>query len=133
MKFIGTHMTPDKAAAFSKKNQQRVLSFFDEHGCPKKIRIYHKGDVADCWTILFTGSYRKNPRDRFLYLGVSNDPYHPQGIGTHGESETIIDRPAYSHLGKPSKYRDLPEPVQKFVMENYLAVWGFTNEDNDIQ
>jgi hypothetical protein len=125
-------MSPAGAATFSKKNQQRLHSFFDQ-GCPKKVRIYFQTGTADCWTIVFTGSYRKGPRDSFLFLGASDNPYHPQGIGTHGESDSMIDRPAYSHLGKPRKYRDLPEPVQKFVMENYLAIWGFTNADNEIQ
>ena len=27
-------------------------------------------------------------------------PFHPQGIGQHGESNEPIDQPSYKHLGK---------------------------------
>jgi hypothetical protein len=54
---------------------------------------------------------------------MSGAPFHPQGFGQHGESETIIDRPTYGHLGKKITFADLPEDCQKLVISDYRYYW----------
>ena len=112
----------------SKSNQKRLPSFYDEEGRPKKIRIYYQEGVADCWTIVFTGNYRKNPRDEYLYLGASDNPYHPQGIGQHGSSSHPLDRPKYSHLGKKRTFDQMPDRLKDWVREEYAELWGFIDD-----
>ncbi len=91
---------------------------------PKYIRCYdNEGKSADRYTIVFT---RLNARGYkgCLYLGCNREPFHPQGIGMHGESPTSIDRPKYSHLGKRIKFDDLPAEVQKCVLLSYKDIWA---------
>lgn len=112
----------------SKSNQKRLPSFYDEEGRPKKIRIYYQEGMADCWTIVFTGKYRKDPRDEYLYLGASDNPYHPQGIGQHGSSSHPLDRPTYSHLGKKRTFDQMPDRLKDWVREEYAELWGFIDD-----
>jgi hypothetical protein len=53
---------------------------------------------------------------------MSGAPYHPQGFGQHGESNKIIDRPKYAHLGKPIKFLDMPLDCQHLVMDDYITM-----------
>lgn len=94
------------------------------NGIPRYIRCYDNGDVtADRFTIVFTGRYRKSRNDDFIYLGCSSDPFHPQGIGQHGFCKSLIDRPAYKHLGKPVTFESLPDQVKKAVIASYEDLW----------
>ena len=94
---------------------------------PKWVRIYDNGDkTVDRYTVVMTGNYRKSdpPFKEYLYLGMSSNPYHPQGYGQYGASQDgPIDRPAYSHIGKRIKFADLPEPCQDWVMQEYIYLW----------
>lgn len=98
-------------------------------GVPKYVRCYDNGGkTADRYTVVFTGRYRKTPRDEFLYLGMNAHPFHPQGIGQHGSSREQIDRPSYGHLGKKIKFTDLPEDCQKAVLNDYRDIWNLKKE-----
>lgn len=55
---------------------------------------------------------------------MSSQPFHPQGFGQHGESDSPIDRPTYGHLGKKIKFDDLPEDCQKLVLSDYVYLWN---------
>ena len=99
---------------------------------PRYIRCYDNGgESADRYTVVFTGRYRRyktieDERTRpryYVYLGMSANPFHPQGIGQHGESNYLIDRPGYSHLGKKISFTDLPVDCQKAVVSDYLEMW----------
>lgn len=80
----------------------------------KYIRVYDNcGKTFDRYTIVFT----KKINDEFVYLGMSENPFHPQGFGQHGSSKTIIDRPTWKHLGKRIKFEQLPEDCQKLVKQ----------------
>ena len=88
---------------------------------PKWIRCYdNEGKTADRYTVVFT-------RGKYTYLGMNAHPFHPQGIGQHGEwrkGENAIDRPTYGHLGKKISFDQLPEECQKCVWQTYKALWG---------
>ena len=88
---------------------------------PKYIRCYDNGGATfDRYTVVFT-------RGKRCYLGMSENPFHPQGFGQHGEwrkGENSIDYPIYSHLGKKIKFVDLPKDCQKAVKQTYNELWG---------
>ena len=92
------------------------------NGIPKYVRCYDNGGKSfDRYTIVFTGNFKG--RDCCLYLSASENPFHPQGFGQHGDSNTIIDKPTYSHLGKKVKFKDLPKNAQTFVINDYKSIW----------
>ncbi|MFP8488793.1 hypothetical protein ACKGJO_06795 [Gracilimonas sp. Q87] len=94
-------------------------------GKPKWIRCYDNGGKSfDRYTVVFTGRYRKSPYDDFIHLGLSKDPFHPQGFGQHGFSDEQIDRPKYAHLGSPIEFEDLPTKCQTAVINTYVDVWN---------
>lgn len=102
----------------------RYQRFF-KNDIPKYIRCYDKPDVGDRFTVVFTGHYKG--RNGCDYLGMSERPFHPQGIGQHGWSESIIDKPQYSHLGKKITFNDLPEDCKKLVLSTYKDIWEINN------
>ncbi len=98
------------------------------NGTPRYVRCYDDGGTNggtnyDRFTIVFTGNF-KGRNGRCNYIGCSENPFHPQGVGQHGESETSIDTPAYSHLGKKVKFETLPEKVKELVLSDYMEYWG---------
>lgn len=102
--------------------QQRQESLLP-NGIPRYIRVYDNPEVGDRYTVVFTGNYRKVDRE-FHYLGMSAHPFHPQGIGQHGETNgQPCDRPSYGHLGKKISWQDLPEDCQKCALSTYRDIW----------
>jgi hypothetical protein len=94
-------------------------------GIPRYIRCYdNQGETADRYTVVFTGHYRKSQRDDFVYVGMNAYPFDPQGIGQHGFSDSLIDRPTYSHLGKKITFQDLPKDCKKAVLLDYKGIWN---------
>lgn len=95
------------------------------NGTPKYVRCYDNGGKTfDRYTVVFTGNYTHKTNRSYLYLGMSTNPFHPQGFGQHGESNSQIDKPAYSHLGKKIKFEDLPKDCKECVTETYSDLWG---------
>ena len=93
-------------------------------GVPRYIRCYDNGgETWDRYTVVFTGRYRQKTNGEFWYVGMSSNPFHPQGFGQHGGSPTQIDWPTYGHLGKKIKFENLPENCQKLVKSDYLDLW----------
>ena len=89
---------------------------------PRWIRCYDNGgESADRYTVVFTSR-----RGKGLYLGMNHEPFHPQGIGMHGESNNghPIDRPTSGHLGKRIAFGRLPADCQKLVRSDYAAIWA---------
>jgi len=104
---------------------------------PKYIRCYDNGGrSADRFIVCFTGKYRKGrgwERTQFEHVAMSSNPFHPQGVGQHGQSETQIDvnqwgfAPTFgrkNHLGKRIRFNDLPADCQKLVLQDYREIWG---------
>jgi hypothetical protein len=107
------------------KEKRRYPSFF-ENDAPKKIRCYDNGgESADRYTIIFSGNYRKNTDGVFWYIGCSENPFSPIGVGSVGESNTQIDTPSYGHLGKKVKYDTLPINVKSYIISVYCDIWVF--------
>lgn len=101
-------------------------------GVPRYVRCYdNQGESADRYTVVFTGRIPGYTRGWVPYLGMSASPFHPQGVGMHGEydkysnpGQTNIDTPKYSHLGKKITFKDLPADCQTLVLQDYKDYWG---------
>lgn len=101
-------------------------------GIPRYIRVYDNGGLThDRYTAVFTGRYRmpkgsivQRTGGDYLYLGMSANPFHPQGFGQHGTSRKPIDRPGYKHLGRKVSWDQLPSDVQKCILCSYNDLWG---------
>jgi hypothetical protein len=107
----------------SEKKQQERINALMPSGIPRYIRCYdNNGESADRYTIVYTGNYKRISVCEFV--GCSEDPFHPLGVGLHGESDQRIDYPSYSHLGKKVKFEDLPSKVQQLVISNYKENWN---------
>lgn len=102
------------------------------NGVPKYIRAYDNGgESADRYTVVYTGKYRG--KGNFQYVGMSANPFHPQGVGMHGEHWQQIDTnksgfaPAMGrkcHLGKRIPFVELPPDCQKLVLRDYREIWN---------
>lgn len=101
------------------------------NGEPKYVRCYDNGGTsADRYTVVYTGRYRG--KGWFQHVGMSANPFHPQGVGMHGEHSQQIDvnksgfAPAIgrkNHLGKRITFAELPPDCQKLVLVDYRAIW----------
>ena len=102
------------------KNRRREQ--FMPNGIPRKIRCYDNGGKTyDQYTVVYTGNYQG--RNGCDYVGMSENPFHPQGFGQHGWDSNVIDYPKYSHLGKKIRFEDLPENCQLLVVDDYKEIW----------
>ena len=112
----------------SKKQAVRYENLLPD-GKPRYVRIYdNQGDTNDRYTVVFTGRYRRDPYDDYIYLGMNGGPFHPQGFCQHGGSPTRIDYPTYRHLGKKIQFTDLSKDCQTATIDSYLCIWGFTDQ-----
>lgn len=114
-----------------------------QNGQPKWVRVYdNEGESADRYTVCFTGRYRTPlPPDQhayygrytwYQYLGMSANPFNPQGIGMHAENRKQIDvnksgfAPAIGrrcHLGKRIPFDELPFDCQRLAWRDYSMLW----------
>jgi hypothetical protein len=79
-------------------------------------RIYDAGDkFVDHYTIAFKGYYLPGYGMIYPYLSSSDAPYHPGGVGLHGESRTFMKG---RHLGKRVRFEELPAQVREFITDN---------------
>lgn len=93
----------------------RIPNTIQARGKRLVCRIYDLGDKTfDRYTIAFKG-YSVQKRMFWPYLGASDNPLHPQGLGHHGESQLPLKG---RHLGKRVRFETLPLPVQKFILQN---------------
>lgn len=101
-------------------------------GMPRYVHCYDNGGESfDRYTIVFTGRYRHKTGGEFWYLGASEHPFHPQGLGQLGTSPKQIDDPIYSHLGKKVTFQSLPEDVQMFILQEYKYLWDLPGARKD--
>ncbi len=113
------------------KKQTQRLEALKPSGVPRYVRCYDNGgETADRYTVVFTGRYTHKTGRQHLYIGMSSNPFHPQGVGQHGESSTQIDYPSYKHLGKKIKFQDLPEKCQECVLQTYDDLWDLESVTN---
>ena len=96
-------------------------------GIPRYIRCYDNGgETFDRYTVVYTGRYLHKTNGSSWYVGMSNNPFSPQGFGQHGETNNRqpVDKPSYKHLGKKIKFVDLPEDCQRLVIDDYTDLWN---------
>jgi hypothetical protein len=88
---------------------------------PLHVRCYDNGgETFDRFTVVYTEPESMNGRTYFTYVGMSSEPFHPQGFGQHGDSnDRPIDRPTWKHLGKRIDFFDLPPDCQRLVLRDY--------------
>ena len=109
------------------------------NGLPRYVHCYDNGGTdkpggsVDRYTVVFTGNYRKKTDGESLYLGMSGEPFHPQGFGQHGSHDRRIDLPVPRHLGKRIGFLDLPEDCQILVLSDYLDLWDLVPADGMAQ
>jgi hypothetical protein len=119
-----------------KRHMERYLRLCPGN-IPKYVRVYDDGKDGDRYTVVFTGNWPGKTPGWFPYLGMSCRPFHPQGIGQHGESEgRPIDvrgnswgGPAIGrrcHLGVRIKFEVLPPDCQALVLSDYHNYWRLT-------
>lgn len=88
--------------------------------CPKGVlAIYDDSRTFDRYTVFFTEpAYGTTYADMVLsYIGMSENPFHPQGFGQNGEL-TAHDtaRFRYENSKRAAKWSSLPEAVKKCVL-----------------
>lgn len=97
------------------------------NGIPRYIRVFDNGGKTfDRYTVIFTKKSITDKESRkfygqlFMYVGMSSNPFHPQGFGQNGE---LSDPKGGKHLGKKIKFTDLPTDCQKLVISDYKELW----------
>jgi hypothetical protein len=110
-------------------------------GIPRYVRVYDNGGrTLDRYTVVYTGRYRHKTQGATWVCHMSDDPYHPQGVGLHhewmpndswvhedGKVQHSPDRPRHGHLGACIPFDKLPEPCQRLVREDYTHLWELTD------
>lgn len=123
----------ERTKDISKPRLEKRWARLMPNNLPKWVRCYDNGGPdkeegsIDRYTVVFTGNYSGRARN-CMYLSMSGAPFHPQGVGQHGEHDRPIDRPAYGHLGKKIHFTDLPEDCQVLVLRDYFGLWDFTED-----
>ena len=95
----------------------RIKNTIMVRGKRKVCRIFDMGadGVFDRYTIAFKGYRVQGYGMIYPYLASSDNPFHPQGFGQHGESKEFLTG---KHLGKRVRFDSLPDDVQRFILDN---------------
>lgn len=83
----------------------RVKAIYDNGGC-----------TIDRYTVFFEYSKVSLAHEEFPYVGMDEQPIHPQGFCQHGEARMG------KHMGKRIRIEDLPEPCQIVVAMEILQL-----------
>lgn len=93
---------------------------------PKWIRCFDNGGkTADKYTVVFTHAHSFGMRGYTVGIGMSANPFHPQGVGMHFEYPNHVYNGRSG--GKRITYQDLPEDCQRLVMSDYMDCWGLND------
>lgn len=108
---------------------------FMPKGLPRWIRIYDNGgETVDRYTVLFVGRYEGNTQ----YVVMSPNPFHPQGVGLHGEMERPSDTNTFGYaphygrkcyLGTRIKFEQLPDDCKRLVLDDYIELWALPKKE----
>jgi hypothetical protein len=108
------------------------MSTADQTPAPASITALPRGFVLtdnggrthDRYTLLCTRPEEHWGRKYYTYLGMSANPYSPQGFGQHGElSEADVlghKQTRYRQLGKRITLADLPEEARR-AAESFVS------------
>lgn len=92
-----------------KNGKRYVCKIWDNAGTDK--------ETLDRFSVFFRAKRDSRGRLYYPYIESSCHPFAPQGFGQHGETECE----GGPHLGKRVAFEDVPEDVQKFIMQNLGA------------
>lgn len=114
---------------------------FITENADKLARCYDNGGTEaggsfDQYTVCYTNNFRRYRKDRrtqqLMYVGMSTYPFHPQGFGQHGWSDSMIDVAQNSwgpvsvgrksHLGTRILFKDLPKDCKQLVVSDLLSL-----------
>jgi hypothetical protein len=100
----------------------RKDKFYNADGSPKNIRVYDRPQFTDRYTVIYTRMNTIDPifKGRVIGLGMSEHPFHPQGVGQHFDMDAAVT--AKTH-GKKISFFDLPPDCQKAVIQDYNEYW----------
>ena len=115
------------------KKQDRVNRLMPG-GIPRWVRCYDNGgETCDRYTVVFTGKYKKGRDREFMYLGMSEKPFHPQGFGQRGETRwkpCDVNEAGFApaigrsnHLGKRIQFDELPHDCKVATISDYRQLW----------
>ena len=92
------------------------------NGIPKHIRIFgNGGKTFDRYTVVYTHADKFGLKGYTVGVGMSENPFHPQGFGQHFEyKKSEYDGKSG---GKKIAFQDLPKNCRKLVIEDYKAYW----------
>lgn len=117
-----------------KKRQARLLP----KGTPRYVRCYDNGGPdaggsIDRYTVVFTGATAKRASGGEVpYLAMNCAPFHPQGFGQHGATNTACDVNKWgfapmigrkNHLGVRITFDSLPTDCKTLVLRDYKEIW----------
>ena len=76
------------------------------------------GDICDRYTVVFLDT--RDERGNVQYLGMSAHPFHPQGVGMHGEMpiHMVAHRGRGGAFVKRIQFADLPPDCQRAVLQD---------------
>ncbi len=94
----------------------RVKNTIEHNGKRLVCRIFDNGgDSFDRYTVAFKGYRLERYGMVYPYISSSENPFHAQGFGQHGESKQFLTG---KHLGKRVAFDTLPVDVQTFILDN---------------
>lgn len=79
---------------------------------PGVIAVYDKPEFNDRYTVYFTKRIARASPGMHACLGMNAKPFHPQGIGQHGDGQ--LGR----HNGRLIDFSELPPDCQKAVHQD---------------
>lgn len=117
-------------------------------GIPKYVRCYDNGGkTVDRYTVCYVGRKAtikvEGSAWSYPYVGMSAEPFDPQGFGQHGESKNypcdlgrstknrLLWPPSIGrkcHLGTRIAFKDLPINCQRLVRQDYVEIWELALE-----
>lgn len=133
----------------NKSLKERIARLMPK-GIPKYVRCYDNGGADqpdgsfDRYTVCYTGRAAtekwKGYPDHYPYVGMSENPFAPNGVGMHGSMagqpcDTMGATKGYHwppaigrkcHLGRRINFKDLPPDCQKVVISDYVEIWSLS-------
>ena len=110
-----------------KKKSRRKCEIVDG----QRISCWFNRNCLDAYTVVFLDT--EDEDGRAMFVGMSAAPFHPQGVGMHGEME--VCRVAYKGRGgvfdRRIAFKDLPADCQTLVNQDIAHLNGVDKEEKD--
>ena len=101
-------------------NLRRQSKRWLDSDCPKGVlAIYDHPQFADRYTVFYAEPIRTQGETWIQYRAMSDNPFHPQGVGLYGEMKAHqLTAYRYSSRHKACKWSALPEKVKQCVEQD---------------